>query len=305
MTFPLKNSSKLHVKSLVLMLFIAPYFLASCGDLANRSNENTTTEGSFLASYYFSDTWLDISGETSNARATYWNPEGTMVYVVGRRTDNVVAYEVSEPWQVSMGSYYAEAELQGSNQHGLYFREDGEKMWIFDRTGIWTYQLSEPWNIQTLSEGNYTDFSEHVRRGHDIDFNPDGSRLFIDDRDLGAVFQYDLDSAWDVSTASLDYHLDISDIQREVRGLEFIEEGRLMLLMDTRRREILQFELTEPWEISTAEFTGVFDVSGQTPQGRGLSFSEDEEFFYVTCRNAGKIFQYQLYPVSSDTDGGN
>ncbi|TVQ88964.1 MAG: hypothetical protein EA393_07930, partial [Bacteroidetes bacterium] len=99
---------------------------------------------------------------------------------------------------------------------------------------------------------------------------------------------------WDVNTGTLTYTLDISNIQKEVRGIEFLKAGSIMMLMDTERRAVLQYNLTEPYNISTATFTDSFDVSQQTQQGRGLSFSADETIMYVTGRDEEKIFQYEL-----------
>lgn len=278
---------------LLWLIFSLALFLFSCRGNADVA-EIISHESQLLAAFEYSGDWLDISSESSNARATYWKNDGTVVFVVGRGTDNVVAYRLEEPWQIQSGNLWMEMELEGSNQHGLYLRDDGMKMWVFDRTGIWTYLLEEPWNITTIGEGALTDFSDYIERGHDIDFTPDGRRLFVDDRNIGAVFQFDLASAWEVTTAEFNYKLDISDIQREVRGIEFIEEGGVMVLMDTRLRALLQFQLSEPWNISTANFAGSFDVSPQTSQGRGLSFSADERYFYVTCRDDSRIYQYQV-----------
>ena len=286
------NSISLKVLSIWLAIPLG-IFITSCGG-DSEIVEKISRESQLLAAFEYSGDWLDISSETSNARATYWKNDGTVVFVVGRGTDNVVGYRLEEPWQIQSGNLWMEMELEGSNQHGLYLRDDGMKMWVFDRTGIWTYLLEEPWNITTIGEGVLTDFSDYIERGHDIDFTPDGRRLFVDDRNIGAVFQFDLGSAWEVTTAEFNYKLDISDIQQEVRGIEFIEEGGVMVLMDTRLQALLQFQLSKPWNISTANFVGSFDVSSQTSQGRGLSFSADERYFYVTCRDDSRIFQYQV-----------
>ena len=273
---------------LIFLLFTA----AGCRNEYLGAAKEAIQESELLGVFSYSENWLDISNETDNARASFWKPDGSTVYVVGRNTDNVVAYQLTDPWEIKTGKFLTETKVSGENQHGLYFREDGQLMWVFDRTGIWTYQLEESWDISTISEGEYTDLSSFVIRGHDIDFRPDGRVIYIDDRNKGAVFQVSLENPWDVTGYELQYTLDISDLQMEVRGVEFLNEGKAMALMDTGRKEILQYELGEAWDISTAVFKGGFDVSAQTHQGRGLSFSADETRFYVTGRDEQKIFQY-------------
>ena len=276
----------------VLILLSLIFFLQSCGV---RSTQNGEVEHEFsINDFSYSGKYLDISNETENARATFWKPDGTIVYITGRYSDNVAAYKLTEPWQINTAEFLHDKKLPGEFQHGLYFREDGLMMWVFDRTSIWEFTLGTPWDITTRSEGINHDLSHFALRGHDIDFKPDGSILFIDDRNAGAVFEYSLATPWDVASGTLTYTLDISDQQIEVRGIEFLKAGRLMMLMDTERREVLQYNLTKPYNISTATFTDAFDVSQQTYQGRGLSFSADETIMYVTGRDEEKIFQYEL-----------
>lgn len=256
--------------------------------------ETRPTSGLSLKDFVYTGKQLDISNETEDARATFWKPDGTLVFITGRHTNNVVAHKVNEPWQIHTAEFLHDEKVPGEFQHGLYFREDGKLMWVFDRTSIWSFTLETAWDITTRSEGTNHDLSHFAQRGHDIDFKPNGSILFIDDRDAGAVFEYSLTIPWDVDTGTLTYTLDISDQQKEVRGIEFLKEGSVMMLMDTGRGEILQYNLAEPWNISTAVFFDAFDVSSQTNQGRGLSFSADETIMYVTGRNEEKVFQYEL-----------
>jgi len=262
---------------------------------AGRVSSNLAYDD-FLDHFAYSGKYLDISAETLNARATHWRPDGSMVFVTGRYTDNVAAYMVETPWDLATASFTHDVKVPGEFQHGLYFREDGHRMWVFDRTSIWTFDLANPWDITSISEGENTDLSHFVERGHDIDFTPDGKTIFIDDRNTGAVFAMDLATPWDVSTGTLAYTLDISDIQKEIRGIEIIREGKIMLLMDTARDEILQFNLQVPYDLSTATLVNTFDVSELTLQGRGLSLNADFTSIYVTGRDEEKVFQYDLVP---------
>lgn len=277
----------------LLFVFLGIFSLQSCQNGIGNKHQADESTTEFFQNFSYPEKFLDISAETDDARATFWKPDGTIVYVVGRQSDNVVAYQVHEPWQIHTAELLQNVKLPGEFQHGIYFREDGELMWVYDRTSIWCFTLETPWDITTLSEGTNHDLSHFSQRGHDITFKPDGSILFIDDRTAGAVFEYSLSIPWDVASGTLTYTLDISDQQLEVRGIEFLHNGIVMMLMDTDRREVMQYNLDQPWNISTATFSETFDVSQQTHQGRGLSFSTDENIMYVTGRNEGRIFQYE------------
>jgi len=260
----------------------------------------------YFEEYSYSGISLDISAETENARATSWKPDGSKIFVTGRFTENVASYDLPEHWSLETATFSGEFDLsnelgltsQRSRVHGLYLRNDGKKMWVFNRTEIWGYTLEVPWELPSASNTYYKDLSDFVERGHDFDFTPDGSRIFIDDRNARAIHEVTLATPWDVTTLNLNHTLDISDQEVEVRGLEIIKEGTIMLLMDTGRKEILQYQMSTPYDLKTARFIDAFDVSGQTGDPRGLSVHPSYDYFYVTGRDDQKIYQFkrQLKP---------
>lgn len=266
------------------------------------ANEQDALQPLDFDRYSYSGIYLDISQETDNARSTYWTPDGTRMFITGRFTENVVAYDVSEPWMLTDVQFSNEFDISNefgsttdlSRAHGLYFREDGQKMWVFNRTEIWAYRLDEPWDVTTASAWHHVDLSEFVLRGHDVDFSPDGLKIFIDDRNAEAVHEMHLSEPWDLTTGEWHYTLDISDLEKEVRGIEMIADGRIMLLLDTVRMELMQYTLSEPYSVESAVYHSSFDLSGQTDDPRGLSINPDYTHFYITGRNQEQVYQYSL-----------
>jgi hypothetical protein len=284
-------------KDLIHALFIAILGFSmtqSCKTMVPTQIITAGQSERFFKGFAYSGKFLDVSDETEDARATFWKPDGTIIFIVGRISNNLVAYKVNEPWQVNSAEFLDQINIPGAFQHGIHFRDDGKMLWIFDRTSIWSYNLETAWDITTISDGLNTDLSAFMQRGHDIDFKPDGTILFIDDRNVGAIFELSLSTPWDVTTATLSFTLDISDQQKEVRGVEFIKDGEIMMLMDTGRNEVLQYNLTKPWDISTAVFFDTYDVSTLTSQGRGLSFNANENIIYITGRDEKKVFQLEI-----------
>ncbi len=265
----------------------------------------TVSDRVLFEEYHYSGISLDISKETKNARANHWHPDGTEIYVTGRYTENVASYKLSDPWNLSTATFSGEFDLsnefgstkQQSNAHGLYIRADGEKMWLFNRTEIWGYTLSNPWELSSAQSTYYANLDDFVHRGHDIDFKPDGMRLFIDDRNAQAVHEVNLSKPWDITTIKSTFTLDISDQENEVRGIEIIADGTIMLLMDTGRKEILQYHLSEPYELKSAQYIDAFDVSGQSGNPRGLSIRPDLQYFYVTGNDNQAIYQYSRHTL--------
>jgi len=241
---------------------------------------------------------------TTDSRSSDFNTDGTRFYILGRSSRNIIEYHLSTSWEIETAQYARELDIStemGSAEqmfavpHGLYIRkDDGLLMWVFNRTEIWEYTLSTPWNISSAQPTGYKDLNEFVSRSHDIDFKPDGTVLYVDDRINGSVYQFNLITPWDIETAQLDLVLDISAQQEAVRGIQLNPEGNRMYLMDTERKDILEYYLTTPFNIGTAAYIASYSVASQTSNPRGLTFKPDFTAFYVTATDNNTILQYQL-----------
>ncbi|MCG2591131.1 YncE family protein, partial [Rhodohalobacter sulfatireducens] len=255
--------------------------------------------------FVLSEAWYTkkrLRSRTLSSRSTDFSPDGRRFYILGRDTENVAEYHLDDPWQIDTAEYVRDFSTSGEigtasqeeeASHGLYVRKtDGRRMWVLNRTEIWEYTLSDPWNVSSATQTGYQDLSDDVVRGHDMDFKPDGSVLYVDDRILGVVHQFELSSDWDVETASLDYVFDISDIQEAVRGTQFSPDGKKMFMMDTRRQEVLEFNVSTPYDLRSGSFVGTFGVASEAASPEGLTFKPDLTTFYVTSNGDNIVHQY-------------
>ncbi len=255
-----------------------------------------------FSAYAYSGQRLDISEQTrGNARDSAWHPQGKKLFVVGRGTQKLLAYQAEEPWQLDdatlTGAFSLTDDLAvatGSNAHGLHFKDSGEKIWVMNRTQIHAFTLSTPWDVTTAEQTNHAPLHEQVRglHSHGMTFKPDGSMLYVDDRVAGHIFAFELSTAWDVSTAALKAVLDIREQQEAVRGIAFIQDGRVMLLLDTARQEVLQFHLDEAYDITTAEYVDAFSVADEARYPQGFSVGADAEAFYITDTAGQAVLKY-------------
>jgi len=253
----------------------------------------------------YSEDSLDVSAETKDTRATEFKPDGTMVYVVGRGTSNVAAYALATPWNLATGTFVGMYHLgnevgsraQGAFAHGLFFRKaDGRKMYVWNRTEAFAYDLSTPWDITTANPTGYLDFTGIVQRGHDIDFKPDGTRLYVDDRDAGKVFQFGLVTPWAIESSVLEFALDISDRQKAVRGIQLSADGHRLFVMDTGHRSVLEYHLPVEWDLAGATYHARLDVGDRFKNPRGLTWRPDGGAFFVTETAGGRIRAYNARP---------
>ncbi len=268
----------------------------------------STSEDSFLFHAWYMEKNLPLP--TTNTRTSDFSPDGTRFYVVAREELIVSEYHLSEEWDITTASFVRDLDLSSelgtaanpdATPHGIYIKQDtGRTMWIFNRVEIWEYTLSSPWNISTATPSGYNDLTDLIVRGHGIDFKPDGTVLYVDDRILGAVFQFDLTTPWDIETATLDYVLDISSQQRSVRGNQFNPQGNRIFLLDTGNNAILEYTLTTPYELRSASFHSSYSVSEQITSPEGMKFRPDFDIFYITATTENTILQYKISTIDPD-----
>ena len=249
-------------------------------------------------------TYKFFDSSTELARAIDFRPNGSRLYIVGRGSRNVAEYHLSEPWEIQSSTYVREFDLTGvlgtaaqpeEAPHGIFVRKsDGARMWIVNRTEVWEFTLTTPWNVSTATQTGYRNISNHALRAHDIEFKPDGRVMYIDDRFVGVVFQYNLSTPWDISTATLNYSLDISRRQIEVRGTQLSEEGDRMFLNDTGRREILEYSISTPFDLRSADFVRSLSVVEQAEENTGMFFRPDLSRFYIGDALTSTVYQYQF-----------
>ncbi|TVQ65218.1 MAG: hypothetical protein EA360_10345, partial [Balneolaceae bacterium] len=243
---------------------------------------------------------------TSSTRGIEFNPNGTRLYVVGRSSNNVIEYHLSTPWDIRTASYQRELDTASvmesqtqpqGNTHGIYIRQqDGLKMWLVNRTEIWEFTLSSAWNISTATPTGYRDLTNIMLRAHDVDFKPDGSVMYMEDRFLGAVFQFNLTSPWDIETSTLDHTFNVQ-VQQDLQGIQFYSDGTRMFLIDNSvfngLKSIHEFTLTLPYDLRSATYIGSFSIE-DTPKATSLKFSPDFRQLFVSDPESNRIFMYDI-----------
>jgi sugar lactone lactonase YvrE len=110
----------------------------------------------------------------------------------------------------------------------------------------------------------------------------------------GAVYQYDLTVAGDLSTGS--YASKSATIDDSAgHGLFFKPDGTAFYIAGDSNNRIEQYALSTPWDLSTkTNPLKRFSVSAQTTSLHGLAFSSDGSKMYSLDAVFAKIYQYTL-----------
>ena len=131
---------------------------------------------------------------------------------------------------------------------------------------------------------------------NDMTFSGDGYHLYLVGDTTDKVYQYNLTTAWDVSTASYSgKSLSVGAQDTLPFGVCFSRDGSVMLVSGDTNNSIFQYALTTPWDLATASYTGKsLDISAQDGKPRGVCFSSNGLFIYVAGYVNDKVYQYNL-----------
>jgi len=123
-------------------------------------------------------------------------------------------------------------------------------------------------------------------------FNNSGSKLYVTEAN-GTVFEYDLSTNFDVSTAVFNQSLDVSGFAESPEDIIWNDDGTSFYLPDSNDGEVFQYDLSTAFDISTAGPSTPLDVSSETNDPTGISFSNNGEALFVSAGDEN-VYKYSL-----------
>ena len=177
----------------------------------------------------------------------------------------------------------------------IHFSETGDKMFLLDRndTDIDEYSLSTNFDASSASYVDSFDVSGEDSSPYGMTFNATGSRVYISGDSTGYVYEYDLSTPWDISTASSTNSLDTAF---NVYGIEFNDDGSI-LFVGTLSGGFDEYTLTSNYDISTASYSTSNDISSLN--NFNFPFNASGSKIYIPN---GSDNDTEIYTLSTDFD---
>jgi len=241
----------------------------------------------------------DISSDTAHLRGVTFKPDGSRMYVTtDEDSPTVIQYRLSSAFDISTATIISEDELEGhggdfDKPHAIEFKPDGKVMYVIrsesGNVSVQQFTLSTAWDTQTLSYetrkvingGGDCSTNVQIRA---LAFKPDGTRMFVSQEGAEVVSQYDLTTAWDVSSATNNVCSNsFGGQEADMRNIQFNSDGTIMYLGGSDGDDINKYTLSTPWDISViTHTTTTFSISAQTGNMRGFKFTANFTKLYVT-----------------------
>ena len=140
----------------------------------------------------------------------------------------------------------------------------------------------------------------------EVFMSTDGTKFYMAGNTTNSVYQYNLSTAYDVSSASYNsVSFSVASQSTEPKGVTFSVDGTKMYIVEASNGVIYQYALTTGFDLSTASYASKsFDTSsqrgGNEPQDVSIS-SDGTRLYMIISRH---IYEYTLstaYDVSTAT----
>ena len=243
--------------------------------------------------------FFDTASQDNNPDDIYIKPDGTKMYVLGGAGDDVLEYDLSTPFNASTASYVQNFVVtsQEATPKGLFFKPDGTKFYICGETNdtVYQYALSTPWDVSTAS---YESISKSVAaqetQPNGLAFKDDGIKMYVVGPGGDAVFEYNLSSAWDVSSASYSQSFSVASQETSPRGLAFSQDGSYMFVCGPGADAAFKYTLATPWDVSTASLSQTMKFFSLIENVSGMTFDPTGTYLYFTDISKDIVTQFQI-----------
>ena len=180
---------------------------------------------------------------------------------------------------------------------------DGTKAYVggVDTDKVYQYTLTTAFDV---SSGSYAskslDSSGEMTGMYAFTFNSAGTKVYIMAASgalPGYVFQYNLSTAWDVSTGS--YASKSMDPTSETGGgvtsVSISSDGTKAYVADSIGETVYQYTLSTPDDISSGSYASKSMSFGtETSAMRGMEFASNGEHAYIADPGSNTFYQYDL-----------
>ena len=178
---------------------------------------------------------LNTAGEEALPEGITFNSNGSKLYLVGLIAGSAFEYDLTTNFDLNTAVVNQALPVNHANPSDIKFNNDGTKMYTVDAIAqqIEEFDLSIAYDVQSAGGSTRTyDLSSQVTTAEGVEFNSDGTKMFIVDGTLNTVFSYTLSTGFLVTTASYTESFDLTGEIQEATSITFNNDGTMMFIAD-------------------------------------------------------------------------
>ena len=258
------------------------------------------TSDTALAQASYDGKSADVA-DANSSRGLFIGDAGNKMYIVSNTQSRIYEWDLGTAYDVSTAEGTPTSILISANAPsplGAVFSSDGTKMYVLSYTnnGVYQYTLSTPWVVTSATYASKSmSVSAETLIQRCIRFSTDGTKMYHLGANTRDVFQYNLGTAWDISTGSYaNKTISVIGEGADTQGIAFNIDGTSMFTADAGTDNVFQYNLGTAWDIATAVYTGItFNILAQTTSVTELHFDLDGTKMYV-LDEGNDVYQYSI-----------
>ncbi len=239
-----------------------------------------------------------------------FNSDGTSMYVIGNTNDTVYQYGLTTAFNVASAGFTTSFNVNADTDYPFASQEtqcwdvvignDGYSMYVLGQTNdvVYQYDLSIKDNVSSATYSKYFYAGALDVSPSGIRFNPEGTRMFVLGYNKDVLWQLELSTPWDVTTAT--YYTNAKQIGLDnlssnhkdpvylsnVYATEFSADGYGLYVFyynsNNNQSWIVKWECAERWSPITAVITDTFKISDYVDGPRNFILTKDEDGIIVS-----------------------
>ncbi len=254
---------------------------------------------------------LSVSTQETSPQGITFNNDGTKMFVIGNDGDDINLYNLTNPYDIASATFQSNFYIgvQETSPQGITFNNTGTKMYVVGAVGddITQYALTIPYNISTASYIDEFSVSTEDTSPQDIEFNNDGTKMYVVGNQGNDVNQYTLSTAFDVTSASFDDRVSVQETSPT--GMTFNYNGTVMYLIGTSNDRINMYKLSTAYDVTSASFNTSFSVVSEDTNATGIAFNNDGTKVFITGNTTNSVHEYNFietnYFEDANTNDGS
>jgi len=279
-------TSKTHVNFKRFLTLSILFFILTL--LSSKASSGVTFVDSF-----------SVRSQEGKPAGLAFSHDGTKMFHGGNDDDDIHEYTLSTAWDVSTASYVDAFSIasQDNEPFGITFNNDGTKMFVAGAgsgDSIYEYTLSTAYDVSTASYVDALDVSGQDSRPTGIRFNNDGTKLFMTGFVSDYINEYNLSTAYDISTGSYSKRFSVNSQDIYPRDVQFNLDGTKMFVVGGAGDNINEYKLTTGFDVSTASFVDSLSVASQDRNPFSMAFNNDGSKMFMLGYENDTVNEYTL-----------
>ena len=208
-----------------------------------------------------------------------FNGDGTKLYISGNGGNKIYELDLGSAFNISSATSVGEL---ATNNHangdgtpcGITFNNDGTKLFLagFANHRIVYWSLSTPYGVESAGTPGAFSVSTTAHKPRDVDFNSDGTKMYVVSGTGDHIAAFDLDDAFDLSgTVTHRGNFSVNSEDDQPFTMEFSSDGTKLFMLGYTDDKIHEYSLSVAFEIINTVPT----LSSSVPANNATSVALD------------------------------